>query len=70
MKKLATWYGLLKGKLDFAAIKKTTEDENNADVKSESKPKAEVKPKTVKNTAVKGDSKSKGKSVGTIRKMA
>ena len=70
MKKLATWYGLLKEKIDFDAIKKTTEEENSADVKADSKPKAEIKPKTVKNTAVKGDSKSKGKSVGTIRKMA
>jgi hypothetical protein len=33
MKKLATWYGLLKDKIDFDAIKKTTEEENNADVK-------------------------------------
>jgi len=68
MKKLATWYVLLKDKIDFEVLKK----EGLEDDKSESKADTKVKKveKTVKNTGVKGDSKSKGKAVGTIRKMA
>ena len=75
MKKLANWYNILADKLDFDALKKSLEDENNAtdEQKSEAKAKTEAKAKIekpVKNAGPKGDSKSKGKSVGTIRKIA
>lgn len=76
MKKLASWYGILSDKLDFEALRKANEEEANAgdeDQKSDSKAKADAKAKiekTVKNATPKGDTKSKGKSVGTIRKMA
>jgi hypothetical protein len=71
MKKLASWYTILKDKLDFEALKKVDNatEENKEDVKTESKAKAKVE-KVVKNNTIKGDTKSKGKSVGTIRKMA
>lgn len=75
MKKLASWYNILHDKLDFEALKKSLEEEEKeegdetkeAKVKTESKAKSE---KPVKTNTVKGDTKSKGKSVGTIRKMA
>ncbi len=75
MKKLANWYNILADKFDFEALRKTlTEEEAETDeVKAENKAKADVKAKAdkpVKSTNVKSDSKSKGKSVGTIRKMA
>jgi hypothetical protein len=71
MKKLASWYTILKDKLDFEALKKvdSATEENKEDVKTESKVKAKVE-KVVKSNTIKGDTKSKGKSVGTIRKMA
>ncbi len=72
MKKLANWYNLLKGNLNFESIKKSLEEETE-ESKAEEKAKAETKAKVekvVKNTNVKSDTKSKGKSVGTIRKMA
>jgi hypothetical protein len=75
MKKLATWYTILSDKFDFEALRKSLQEEEaeSDEVKAENKAKAETKAKVdkpVKNTTVKGDSKSKGKSVGTIRKMA
>lgn len=75
MKKLANWYNILKDKLDFEALKKssTEEIEGEEDGKSETKAKAESKvkaEKAVKTATPKGDTKSKGKSVNTIRKMA
>ena len=75
MKKLANWYIILSDKLDFDALRKSLDEENNAtdEQKSEAKAKTEAKAKIekpVKNAGPKGDSKSKGKSVGTIRKMA
>ena len=62
-------------KLDFDALEKSLQEEDSTDEegKSEVKAKAEAKAKVekpVKNVAPKGDTKSKGKSVGTIRKMA
>lgn len=71
MKKLASWYTILKDKLDFEALKKadSTTEENKEEAKTESKAKSKVE-KVVKNNTIKGDTKSKGKSVGTIRKMA
>jgi len=75
MKKLANWYTILSDKFDFEALRKTlSEEEAETDeVKAENKAKAENKvkaEKNVKTNTVKSDSKSKGKSVGTIRKMA
>jgi hypothetical protein len=77
MKKLAAWFTILSDKLDFEALRKTIAEENaesegdKAEVKEtkvkETKAKAE---KTVKAATPKGDTKSKGKSVNTIRKMA
>jgi hypothetical protein len=71
MKKLASWYLILKDKLDFDALHKADNDseENKDELKTETKTKAKVE-KVVKNNTIKGDTKSKGKSVGTIRKMA
>ena len=75
MKKLAAWFNILADKLDFDALEKSLQEEDAADEdgKAEVKAKAEAKAKVekpVKNVAPKGDTKSKGKSVGTIRKMA
>jgi len=76
MKKLASWYSILQDKLDFEALKKSLEEEEKEEGeegKTEAKVKTETKAKSekpVKNNTVKGDTKSKGKSVGTIRKMA
>ncbi|MCC6817815.1 MAG: DUF5606 domain-containing protein [Bacteroidia bacterium] len=78
MKKLATWYTILSEKLDFEALRKSiaeadseSEGENKSEVKDtkvkETKAKAE---KSTKTATPKGDTKSKGKSVNTIRKMA
>lgn len=77
MKKLATWFNILSDKLDFEALRKTIAEENaegegdKTEVKEtkvkETKAKSE---KTVKAATPKGDTKSKGKSVNTIRKMA
>lgn len=75
MKKLANWYNILKDQYDFETLRKELADakiaeaeEGNADKpKVEAKAKAE---KVIKNTNAKSDSKSKGKAVGTIRKMA
>jgi hypothetical protein len=72
MKKLASWYTILSDKLDFDALKKSLEEEiasGEEEHKTETKAKAKIE-KPVKNVAPKGDSKSKGKSVNTIRKMA
>lgn len=78
MKKLASWYTILSDKLDFDALRKSIEEENaesEGEVKSEAKEtkiketKAKAE-KTVKAATPKGDTKSKGKSVNTIRKMA
>ncbi len=75
MKKLANWYTILSDKLDFEALRKLLEEESaeSEEAKAEGKVKTETKAKTekpVKTNTVKGDTKSKGKSVGTIRKMA
>jgi hypothetical protein len=74
IKKLATWFGLLKDQLDFDALKKGLDEANEEDNSSaESKSAADAKVKTKEKTAkvhVKTESKSKGKSVNTIRKMA
>jgi len=74
MKKLASWYHILADQLDFEELKKSLEeDESEGDGKSDSKVKADSKVKSeknLKNVAPKGDTKSKGKSVNTIRKMA
>ena len=75
MKKLANWYTILSDKLDFEALRKSLEEESaeSEEAKAEGKVKTETKAKTekpVKTNTVKGDTKSKGKSVGTIRKMA
>lgn len=76
MKKLASWYTILSDKLDFEALKKSLEEEaaeGDSESKAEVKAKAETKAKaekTVKTATPKGDTKSKGKSVNTIRKMA
>lgn len=75
MKKLASWYNILQDKIDFEAIRQSLTEENESNAEEgkveakakETKVKAE---KTVKATTPKGDTKSKGKSVGTIRKMA
>ncbi len=75
IKKLTNWYGLLKDNLDFVALEKSLSDANELDTdetktdkaKAETKAKAE---KVVKTANAKGNSKSKGTSVGTIRKMA
>ncbi len=72
MKKLANWYKILKDQIDFEGIKKSLEENSDENESNETKTK-ESKAKTekvVKNTNVKSDTKSKGKSVGTIRKMA
>lgn len=73
MKKLATWYTILKDKIDFEAIKKANSDEQATTEEGKVEKVKEVKAKAekvVKNNTIKGDTKSKGKSVGTIRKMA
>jgi hypothetical protein len=76
MKKLANWYNILKDQLDFEALQKSIDEEaekSEEEVKAEAKVKADAKvkaEKTVKSGNVKSDSKSKGKSVNTIRKMA
>jgi len=76
MKKLASWYNILHDKLDFDALKKSLEEESSeaeSDSKVETKAKTESKAKAekaVKTATPKGDTKSKGKSVNTIRKMA
>ncbi len=75
MKKLANWYHILKDQYDFEVLRKELADAKIAESEENSvdKPKTEVKAKAekvIKNTNTKSDSKSKGKSVGTIRKMA
>ncbi|MFM6983529.1 MAG: DUF5606 domain-containing protein [Chitinophagaceae bacterium] len=76
MKKLASWYTILSDKFDFEALRKALEEEDSeseGETKAEVKAKADVKAKaekTVKTATPKGDTKSKGKSVNTIRKMA
>ncbi len=74
IKKLTSWYGLLKDKLDFDALKTAlAEEANDTDEAKAEKAKVETKAKAekvVKTANAKGNSKSKGKSVGTIRKMA
>lgn len=73
MKKLANWFNILKDQFDFEALRKELSDEKEAEDGVAEKPKVEAKVKTekvIKNTNAKSDSKSKGKSVGTIRKMA
>lgn len=78
MKKLASWYTILSDKLDFEALRTSIAEEN---AESDAEGKTEVKDtkvketkakaeKTVKAATPKGDTKSKGKSVNTIRKMA
>jgi hypothetical protein len=75
MKKLANWYNILKDQYDFDSLRKELADAESAENEESAsdKPKVEVKAKAekvIKNTNAKGDSKSKGKAVGTIRKMA
>lgn len=75
MKKLANWYNILKDQYDFETLRKELADakQAEADANVSDKPKVETKAKAekvIKNTNAKSDSKSKGKSVGTIRKMA
>lgn len=75
MKKLANWYNILKDQYDFELLRKELTDaaKTEAEENAGDKPKIEVKAKAekvIKNTNTKSDSKSKGKSVGTIRKMA
>ncbi len=75
MKKLANWYNILKDQYDFESLRKELADAKKAETEDgqAEKPKAETKvkaEKVIKNTNAKSDSKSKGKSVGTIRKMA
>jgi hypothetical protein len=76
MKKLASWYNILGDKLDFEALRKSLQEDEQAeteDSKADAKVTAAAKAKIekpVKNATPKGDSKSKGKSVNTIRKMA
>lgn len=75
MKKLANWYHILKDKYDFEILRKELADAKQAETEESvsDKPKVETKSKAekvIKNTNAKSDSKSKGKSVGTIRKMA
>ncbi|MES2616552.1 MAG: DUF5606 domain-containing protein [Bacteroidota bacterium] len=77
MKKLANWYNILKAQYDFEALRKELDEIKKAEAEeggvASDKPKVESKAKTekvIKTAQPKGDSKSKGKSVGTIRKMA
>lgn len=75
MKKLANWYNILKDQYDFETLRKELADAKKAESEEgqADKPKVETKVKSekvIKNTNSKSDSKSKGKSVGTIRKMA
>ncbi len=75
MKKLANWYNILKDQYDFESLRKelAEADKEEEEDNVSDKPKVEVKAKAdkvIKNTNVKSESKSKGKAVGTIRKMA
>lgn len=73
IKKLANWYNLLSNTLDFEALKKQLEEASDDSEAKDDKPKVDTKLKkdsTIKNNSVKGDTKSKGKSIGTVRKMA
>lgn len=77
MKKLANWYNILKASYDFESLRKELEEMKKAEAEegnATEKPKAEAKVKAekviTKTAQPKGDTKSKGKSVGTIRKMA
>lgn len=62
IKKLVSWYTILKGHLDFEALKnKGTEEEGGeakADTKADLKPAAETKHKTVKTAAPKVNTKN------------
>jgi hypothetical protein len=63
IKKLVTWYGILKGQLDFEALKNGgSEDSESTDAKTETKaetkPGAEIKPKKIKTSTPKINTKN------------
>jgi hypothetical protein len=74
IKKLVTWYGILKSHLDFDALKNSGNEEGeNTDAKTDSKadtkPGAELKPKVVKNASPKMNNKNAPvKKTSTVRK--
>ncbi|MBC7426311.1 MAG: DUF5606 domain-containing protein [Bacteroidia bacterium] len=76
IKKLASWFTILKDQFDFEKLKQSDAAEEAEIAAEEGKTDEKVKKSTKKTdkpvakTAVKSDSKSKGKAVGQVRKMA